>query len=298
MDDNILKTGCCSIILGKNHYNGYFPMKLNKLLKVTKIIDRHNEFKYLDTVRKIANYEKYYAIPDSKYVVLFPEDLFYRHLEKIVKNMDNIFNDKLYCFYINYAGNMDVLDSINSMNSLNYSQIWTSINSILKFSKHIMKGLDFLHQNKICHLDIKPENLMINLMDKSFRIIDFGFSSVEPFDDYIKDIRGTPAYFPKYYPNNEDEGLPKIEANDLILINGQVPMATNRELVYKIDSYCLGRVINCLYYFYEDIYLPEYTYCCLRKNETKKLNKLIKLLLENDVNNRLTIGQILRLNII
>ena len=92
MDDNILKTGCCSIILGKNHYNGYFPMKLNKLLKVTKIIDRHNEFKYLDTVRKIANYEKYYAIPDSKYVVLFPEDLFYRHLEKILKNLVKYLN--------------------------------------------------------------------------------------------------------------------------------------------------------------------------------------------------------------
>ena len=36
-----------------------------------------------------------------------------------------------------------------------------------------MEGLNFLHINS-CHLDIKPENIMINLRDNSFKIIDFG----------------------------------------------------------------------------------------------------------------------------
>ena len=43
--------------------------------------------------------------------------------------------------------------------------------------KKIVLGLQFLHKNKICHLDIKPENIVF---DKNFWpvLIDFGFSKI------------------------------------------------------------------------------------------------------------------------
>ena len=53
--------------------------------------------------------------------------------------------------------------------------------------KKILKGIKYCHQNKICHLDIKPANI---LLDNNFnpKIIDFGFS------DYFNEKDGIPKY--------------------------------------------------------------------------------------------------------
>ena len=64
--------------------------------------------------------------------------------------------------------------------------------------------------------DIKPENIMVN-KKTTYKIIDFGFSSKEPFTDYINDLKGTPGYFPKQYDfDKPSDWLPQIKANDLI----------------------------------------------------------------------------------
>ena len=62
----------------------------------------------------------------------------------------------------------------------------------------------------------------------------------------------------------------------------------NIKLVYKIDSYCLGRVVNYIYYYY----LENYSVSCWFDKEfknKKKLNKVLKLLLENNVEKRIQI---------
>ena len=48
-----VKTGSSSIVLGSINYSDYIPYKNNKLLKITKITDKHNEFKILDEIKKI-----------------------------------------------------------------------------------------------------------------------------------------------------------------------------------------------------------------------------------------------------
>ena len=53
MDSDLFKTGSCSIILGKNLYKNYFPVKENKLLKVTKILKNHNEFPNLKLLERL-----------------------------------------------------------------------------------------------------------------------------------------------------------------------------------------------------------------------------------------------------
>jgi len=302
---NILKTGCCSIIMGSDHYSGFFPEKNNKLLKVTKIKDKHNEFTHLHIVRTIENYDKYYIIPDDEIINIKPNDEFYFYMINLtIRNDINIFDGLLQCTYIDYGGQLDLIDYIGKMKYTSDKGIWNSLSSIIKFSKHIMLGLHYLHEKKICHLDIKPENIMINAENKTYKIIDFGFASAEPFDDYVNHIRGTPGYFPKKFKskNNEEsidhiEGLPEINANDFIK-EKDFPMKSNRKLVYKIDSYCLGRVINLLLYYYKTLSNP---LCLLFYTEyynQKKINKLIKLLTEDDVNKRNTITEILEMNII
>ena len=125
-----------------------------------------------------------------------------------------------------------------------------------------------------------------------FRIIDFGYSSVDPFDDFVNEIRGTPCYFPKHIEVTSDLGLPKIEANDLNEVNGVIPMINNRSLVYKIDSYCFGRVLNLVYI----VYLDNTKCTSFERTSKKKIQRLLELLLENNVHKRYTIENILALS--
>lgn len=291
MDSNLIRNGASSIILGPGHYSDFLKPKKNKLLKVTKIHDTHNEFKYLSIIRTIHNYNYYYCITDETSYLLNENDEFYNKVKKLVKNEDiSIFNGVLNCYYIDYAGEKDVHTTINDLHFIGYSNIWSSYKKILKFTKHILKGLSFLHELKICHLDIKAENIMV--CGNYFKIIDFGFSSKEPFDDFVFNIRGTPGYFPcQFLTQNFTHLFPKIETNDLIKINYQIPMISNRNLVYKIDSYCLGRLLYCLNFVYTDIK----TYCCFNyeTQSQTKLKNIINDLLNKNVFDRITIQQCL-----
>ena len=292
--DNLVKTGGACIILGGKIYRGFIPEKKNKLLKITKINDNHNEFKYLHLVRKINNYSQYYTIPDEKEYILHSSDSFYSLLKSIVNHHDiNIFYGPLSCFYMDYAGNTDLLDTFIALRDNCDYRFWYSYKTILDFIKIIMNSLKYLHEKQLCHLDIKPENIMVNTRTRRFKIIDFGFCSVEPFNDYVNNIRGTPSYFPKHFEGEiPTPWLPEIYANDVIMINGAVPFVMNRKLVYKIDSYCLGRVL----YFLRHVYTDNLIACCFpckTCKTIKKIDNIIQELLENDINKRLTVSQCL-----
>ena len=68
-------------------------------------------------------------------------------------------------------------------------------------------------------------------------------------------------------------------------------IVTNRKLVYKIDSYCLGRVLSYVRYIYQE--KKEYTCFCNEMKSRRELDRIIDLLLENDVNKRVTITQLI-----
>ena len=200
----------------------------------------------------------------------------------------NIFKGELQCNYIDYAGDKDMHDTLLNVQKYGDLTLWSSYKFILKFTKKIVEGLMFLHQNKLCHLDIKPENIIVNVFKKKFKIIDFGFSSVEPFQDFIKKPRGTLYYFPKQFSSQKnEEWLPEIKANDLELVDKKFPFQKNYLLVYKIDSYCLGRTLFMLNYFYQD----KQIYSCYNceKSGREKMENIIQDLLENNVHKRITI---------
>jgi serine/threonine protein kinase len=288
MDKNICRTGTSSIVIGRGYYSSFLKGKKNKLLKITNVNDLHNESKHLSTVRQIKNYQKYYTIPCETEYLLKPTNAFYKKLCTIITNHDILSDKILYCHYINYAGNKELIDTISELNNYKSINYWYSYNQILKFTKKMIKGLYYLHQKKICHLDIKPENIIVNTITNKYKIIDFGFASKEPFDDYKNNLKGTPGYFPKHIENDiVTEWLPKIEANDLIPVNGNIPMIIDSSLVYKIDSYCLGRVLYVLKYFYDNN--KDNKCYSLDKKSNIKVSKIINLLLEKDVNKRINI---------
>jgi len=50
------------------------------------------------------------------------------------------------------------------------------INIIAKITKKIIEGLIYLHEHKIIHRNLKPENILISVDSKSVKIGDFGIS--------------------------------------------------------------------------------------------------------------------------
>ena len=293
MSYHMIKSGSCSIVLGREHFKNYLPVKKNKIVKITKIQKNHNEFRHLPLIRQIENYNNYYSIPDETPYLINPGDNFYKHVEHLARDEElEIFGNTLQCFYIDFAGDKELLDTILEMSVNNYNIFWRSYKDIDIFTKTMLESINYLHQKKICHLDIKPENIMINTRTRHFKIIDFGFTDVEPFNNYTSDFRGTPGYFPKYFPNEKiEEWLPIIEANDLTEIDGELPLVKDRKLIYKVDSFCLGRTLYFLKYIYDDnrIY-----YCYnLEKKLGKKLDSLIEKLNEKDVYKRITINDCL-----
>lgn len=292
----LLKTGASSVVLGDFHYKGFVSSKPGKLVKVTRIIPSHNELTYLSEIKKITDYEKYYAIPDDEIMELKPSDSFYKHVEKLTKEYAmTIYGKNLSYFYIDYAGQFDLLDSIDTMVAKRDYSIWSSVSKMIPFSKQILNGLAFLHDKKICHLDIKSENIMIDIGKNTYRIIDFGFASKEPFTEFVNNVRGTPGYFPKNFNGFIEDGLPTIYANDMNIVNGKTPMQKNPLLVYKIDAFCLGRVINFLYYNYNT---AKQEMCSLfggrgERKERAKIIRLIKTLTKSNVYERFTVKEVI-----
>jgi len=290
---DLVKTGSCSVVLGKNKYKNYIPYIDDKLVKITKIKKSHNEYTHLSIIKKINNYQEYYSIPDKEYKILKPSDKFYQHIKKLVEHIDiNIFDDLLYYSYINYAGNKELYDTILDIDKYKDLTLWKSYRTIINFSEKILRSISYLHHKKICHLDIKPENIIVNTYNFKFKIIDFGFCSIEPFDNFVKHISGSPGYFPKDLHFEEPSPwLPKIYANDVKIVNGDIPINKYRKLIYKIDSYCFGRTL----YFLKYMYKKHRTYGCfnLEKKQESKLDKIIYSLIDNDVYSRSTVDQCL-----
>merc|ERR1712223_1348656 len=46
--------------------------------------------------------------------------------------------------------------------------------SVANYMKQLLDGLDYLHSRNIVHLDLKPENLIVDTAKKSIHLIDFG----------------------------------------------------------------------------------------------------------------------------
>lgn len=64
---------------------------------------------------------------------------------------------------------------------------------IIWVTKHVLKGLDFLHSKKVIHHDIKPSNIVF--MSTKAVLVDFGLSVQMTEDVYLpKDLRGTEIY--------------------------------------------------------------------------------------------------------
>lgn len=82
-----------------------------------------------------------------------------------------------------------------------------SENAVLNLLKDILEVLAFVHENKIIHRDIKPQNLMRRYSDQKIVLIDFGsIKKIGALGAGLTITVGTPGYM----PSEQAKGKPKL----------------------------------------------------------------------------------------
>ena len=73
--------------------------------------------------------------------------------------------------------------------------------------EQLLLTLNFFHEKKIIHRDIKLENILINKVDEDeydIRVADFGLATFTPDDEHISYKCGTPGYVAPEILKGED----------------------------------------------------------------------------------------------
>jgi serine/threonine protein kinase len=107
---------------------------------------------------------------------------------------------------------------------------------VLTYLQQVMSGLSYLHAKGLIHLDVKPENVILESKSNSIRLIDFGCAQlIQPrFADNLP-TRG-------YYENTE------FLAPELIS-NG--PVGTYTDMwAYGVLLYVALRLIAMMQFYY------------------------------------------------
>ncbi|MCQ2816940.1 MAG: protein kinase [archaeon] len=117
----------------------------------------------------------------------------------VVRVLENYETQKHICIVMEYICAGDLLSYIKKRSKIN--------EQLAKYIfKQIMVGLYHIHANHIVHLDIKLDNILIDL-DNKVKICDFGVSKKIKKGDIMTEQCGTPAYMaPEIIKGNGYEG--------------------------------------------------------------------------------------------
>ena len=91
--------------------------------------------------------------------------------------------------YISYEGDAIIMDYIEGVTLTKFIEenprYFFNKKNVNRFMSQLLDCLKYLHQNSILHLDLKPDNIMMTLINNDVKIIDLGFCYSDIFDDTI-----------------------------------------------------------------------------------------------------------------
>ena len=232
-----------------------YAMKIIKKNKLLRNIKENNN--YDDQINlEISILHKISCFP---YCVQLHEVLYNKHYNEILLIME-------YC-----SGGPIIKLNNNNDFTYDYYNTWTLF-------RQLIIALDYLHFNDIIHLDLKPDNILLDEFN-NIKVADFGISQIlKKGSDLIINTKGTPAFYSPELCNPKSiniKGKPvDVWAAGVILyclIYGKIP--------FKGPIICMfADIINKPIIFdkIEDVYLED----------------LLKKLLEKDPEKRITIDQL------
>lgn len=144
----------------------------------------------------------------------------------IIRILD-VFEENGTAYYVmEYIDGCSLEDKVNRQGVLNE-------NEAVEYVKQVGNALDYIHQNRINHLDVKPANIMIRKSDNKAILIDFGVS--KQYDEQGGQTSTTPVgisygYAPleQYRPGGVSEFSPQADIYSLgatlyRLLTGKIP---------------------------------------------------------------------------
>jgi serine/threonine protein kinase len=320
-----MKFGSFSAILDKQEYTKYNNLQYYKkyknidndtLFKITNFKENNRgEITYLDFLNN-----------DNEYVMKIYKDTIIdidinpnimNYLKSFMEDCSDIFLNslnydiKLVGYFLEDCGSIDLFDTLTNL--LNgESNIWMPDfkNRINEFIFQMCDALNYLERHKMCHFDIKPENIVYNNKNnylpfgKRFKLIDFGFAEKYPFDKYVNKWVGTHFYVPYNFINKEYPlWAMKIQTNDWKYNPVQrknyhyttsKDSKYSKDLVYKTDVYSMGITFNQLMY-YIDIYLKDKGMTLVKINKNKNnLYNIIRNMTHKDIELRFNSGDCIK----
>ena len=157
----------------------------------------------------------------------------------------------------------------------------------IKIFKKLAKCVKILHDNRIAHCDIKPENVLIG-NDFSIKLIDFGFSQVlEKDDNFIYEYRGSDIYASPEVNNRNMKGYDALK-NDIFSLGVLLFVITVRRFPFERPGYLDRKYRLIMKKEYDDFWRYYQQF-----NLSNEFKDFVNHLLCYDPSERLTIDEIL-----
>lgn len=191
-----------SVILNNGGYSNIYQLNNKMILKIIKKSTNNlTEFKavllnfYLQKIRS----------EDVKYICRIEECGLNGRLLYCI--MENGGKDLIKLREILMPNTPNTTNTKNTKNTINKPTLLLLLNIFLECSK----ALNFIHKCGYVHLDVKPDNFLINFReDGSFQIKIIDFGNFHKIGDNIKEAKGTPAYMNKLILSNFEKNYTPI----------------------------------------------------------------------------------------
>ncbi|PSK41488.1 hypothetical protein C7M61_001171 [Candidozyma pseudohaemuli] len=123
-------------------------------------------------------------------------------LKQLSQSSKDVMNDHIMSYYdhFHFRGHMCIATEVLSLNLFTLLELMSfrglTLDLLKKFAIDILRGLNFVHEQKVIHCDVKPENIMIKLpldydphdgslpTEFTVKLIDFGSSCFENDTSY------------------------------------------------------------------------------------------------------------------
>ncbi|QSJ18301.1 serine/threonine protein kinase [Nostoc sp. UHCC 0702] len=215
--------GSTYLLTGETRNNQQYPLLIKKILrnrfKIVKLLARGGSG---DTYLAIdldlpgqphcvvKHFHPKYSNPD---VVPIAKNLFAREAEGLYQLGNS--HDQIPRLFAHFDEDGDFylvqefIDGHNLTKEISPGKI-LSENAVFNLLKDILEVLVFVHQHKIIHRDIKPQNLMRRRSDKKIVLIDFGsIKKISALGGNLTVAVGTPGYM----PSEQAKGKPKLSSD-------------------------------------------------------------------------------------
>jgi len=221
----------------------------NEFLHGFRIIHKlpcsNNKLAYI--VQNQKNVKEKYILKIKNELTKYEAQVYSRLINNTHPNVQQVImfylSQNKYCYIYEYIDGYDLYEYSAGLGGL-------LENEIKHIIREVSKGLQFLHDNNIIHLDIKEENILYNPVTRGVKIIDFDLSLV--FNDDTKKVIHTLAGTEHYVaPESISHSIysPKTDIWQLgvvlyILTVGIVPCTD--VLKHKCSDKCTKRMFNIL----------------------------------------------------